>query len=71
MPALARLLDEIHSEAKGAVKWALGIFDNGDKKAGNTIYLYNKSKSERASPMIVNEAIRTINWMKESLSVPK
>ena len=57
-PVLFRRLDQIHNGRMGAVKWALGIFDKGEKKVGNRRYLYSKSNSKRATPTMVREAMR-------------
>ena len=54
---LFRRSDQIHSGRMDAEKWALGIFDKGEKKMGNRKYLYSKSNSRRETPMIVSEAI--------------
>lgn len=41
----------------GTEKWALGIFDRGEKKIGNRTYRYSKNNSRRETPMIVSEAM--------------
>lgn len=56
-PVLFRRLDQIHSGRMGDEKWALGIFERGEKKMGDRMYLYSKSNSRRAIPRMVREAM--------------
>lgn len=56
-PVLFRRLDQIHSERMGDEKWALGIFERGEKKVGDRMHLYSRTNSKRASPTMVREAM--------------
>lgn len=46
----------------GTEKWALGILDRGDRKTGEMMYLYSKSRSRRETPRMARGAMsRTMN----------
>ena len=58
-------LERIHSGRREAEKWALGIFDRGEKKRGWRMYLYSKRDSRRGIAMIVSEAMFTLGLQEE------
>lgn len=49
--------ESIHWEVMGVVKWALGILDRGDRKAGEMMYLYSRARSRIEPPMMLKEGI--------------
>lgn len=53
VPEQSFRLESIHWEENGAEKWALGILDRGDRKAGEMMYLYSRSRSSRDNAMAV------------------
>lgn len=55
------LFESIHLEVTGAEKWALGIFDRGERKMGEMRYLYSKSRSKKEIPMTVKEGMSSYN----------
>lgn len=57
VPEQSLRFESIHREVMGAVKWALGILDRGDRKAGEMIYLYSRAKSRIEPPMMLKEGI--------------
>ena len=58
-------LERIHSGRREAEKWALGIFDKGEKKRGWRMYLYRKRDSRRGTAMIVSEIMFKVSLLEE------